>query len=500
VTILYLYILVMDCSNSDAILLMNKLEWLLLFENECTVTHVDKKEAVALLLEECCGTLKLSSDNDTDGLKQLCHQFLDGQYADILRGEVAKTVLLLGVDVAEDPNHNDSLLHFLQERLLSYCGEGKAAIVTLMELEIIGAASLNLFLQLNYTGPSIELSNLDDINPHPFMSTFIPSDEKNGGDPTSPTPPHNRFHNFILSKLAVDGELPCQVCEGPYFLYLARIILLHLAHFTLGETEEDSQLFWTKPGSSTVINTKCSILQQAHIELRLVHLWSARAAVAHQRLLNPLDPSETLWREINQMFQHIEERTLLAKSSCEKLQDQGKFVAQIMLERGLAEHHFNRKGRGREYFRKAQDYSGLQVDLTGSQGKRTKYQQKSTAQLLVRTHNIHNNKIYTTLNGHPPSNGTAVIESNAAVIPTMIPHSEEEILLEKVQYENDDDNSPDKLSPLDQSILLSLCLNVKNNNPLDGLTAEEMGAYLERVLVQHDDWMIFSTALLERVS
>ncbi|MFN9979634.1 MAG: hypothetical protein ACK53Y_06965, partial [bacterium] len=86
------------------------------------------------------------------------------------------------------------------------------------------------------------------------------------------------------------------------------------------------------------------------------------------------------------------------------------------------------------------------------------------------------------------------------VIPTMIPHSEEEILLEKVQYENDDDNSPDKLSPLDQSILLSLCLNVKNNNPLDGLTAEEMGAYLERVLVQHDDWMIFSTALLERVS
>jgi hypothetical protein len=37
----------MDCSNSDVILLMNKLEWLLLFENECTVTHVDKKEAVA---------------------------------------------------------------------------------------------------------------------------------------------------------------------------------------------------------------------------------------------------------------------------------------------------------------------------------------------------------------------------------------------------------------------------------------------------------------------
>jgi hypothetical protein len=42
-------------------------------------------------------------------------------------------------------------------------------------------------------------------------------------------------------------------------------------------------------------------------------------------------------------------------------------------------------------------------------------------------------------------------------------------------------------------------LDVKNSNPTgDELTAEEMGAYLARVLDHHDDWMLYSTALLER--
>jgi hypothetical protein len=48
-------------------------------------------------------------------------------------------------------------------------------------------------------------------------------------------------------------------------------------------------------------------------------------------------------------------------------------------------------------------------------------------------------------------------------------------------------------------MVLSLCLNVKNSNPTgDELTAEEMGAYLARVLDHHDDWILYSTALLER--
>jgi len=54
------------------------------------------------------------------------------------------------------------------------------------------------------------------------------------------------------------------------------------------------------------------------------------------------------------------------------------------------------------------------------------------------------------------------------------------------------------LHPIDQSIILALCLDVSNSNPVDGLTNEEMQPFVERVLDIATNWMIHSTALLER--
>ena len=90
-------------------------------------------------------------------------------------------------------------------------------------------------------------------------------------------------------------------------------------------------------------------------------------------------------------------------------------------------------------------------------------------------------------------------EENADKLKTqMIEHGEDGILLEKVKFDDEKENIVSRLSILDQAILLALCLDVKNNNPADGLTGEQMGAYLARVLDHHDDWMVYSTALLER--
>lgn len=59
-------------------------------------------------------------------------------------------------------------------------------------------------------------------------------------------------------------------------------------------------------------------------------------------------------------------------------------------------------------------------------------------------------------------------------------------------------NTGGQLSTIDQSILLALCLDVSNSNAADQLTYEEMMAYIERILQQANNWMIHSTALLER--
>ena len=126
------------------------------------------------------------------------------------------------------------------------------------------------------------------------------------------------------------------------------------------------------------------------------------------------------------------------------------------------------------------------VQVTGAEGRRTKYQQKSTAQMLVRAKPTNNNT------------KNESTDSKENIKKQYVDHQDETILLDKVKYVEEEDNTHFELSILQQTILLALCLDVKNKNPMDGLTAEEMGAFLECVLQQHDDWMVYATGLLER--
>ena len=63
--------------------------------------------------------------------------------------------------------------------------------------------------------------------------------------------------------------------------------------------------------------------------------------------------------------------------------DSGQIAARVMLEWGLAEHHFERKGKVKGSFEKAKDYSGVEITVTGAKGKRTKFQTEDKTQYLV---------------------------------------------------------------------------------------------------------------------
>ena len=73
----------------------------------------------------------------------------------------------------------------------------------------------------------------------------------------------------------------------------------------------------------------------------------------------------------------------------------------------------------------------------------------------------------------PPSSATS---------PSTAIHDEHNHLLERTAFSADESQKP--LTKLDQSILLAFCLDVKNDNPADGLTAEQMSPFLERVLMR----------------
>jgi tetratricopeptide (TPR) repeat protein len=398
--------------------------------------------------------------------------------------------------------------HYLRERVVEI---GSESIASCAALELIGIAAFNLYLQSNYTGPSLQEDQLHDVNPHPDLgSLFVPGLECDyvQVDTTVTTTPlskgNNSMQNAILAELVVDGEWPCPICHTPYFLLVARIILSTLAQTDSHKIGPNTELTdstgmhdWLCNRDSMPAAAPPSIAATSFraysARLQGVYVWSARACVAHERLLQARRPTETLWTEAQRLFEIC--RASVASddyTATSTVGDNSLSAAVIWLEWGLAQHFFDQPGKGRKSFRQAMQHTGLSVEVTGAIGKRTKFQQQSTAQMLVRAKSVSQPSIDSL-----PTNCKSIDEKNQ-IKEQMIEHSEEGILLERIKFEQESENAAQDLTILDQSILLALCLDVKNSNPNDCLTAEEMGAYLSRVLDHHDDWMVYSTALLER--
>jgi len=522
-------------------------ELLLAIEKDRLLPHQlsGKQASVDVVFGDECSELS--------NVKCLFNLLENGQYADMLRSQTALEIFGTEFDGSEKVSGELSMVEQIKSKILAYFtskASSESAIAKCLELELIGIASLNLFLQLNYCGPSMdrgikpeegEVSThpLDGINPHGMfeslakkenekekaqsmavsplpLSASTPIPEEDESDPEGDKEPSNQatetivvplketnttnyFHNSVLSELSIDGEWPFQVCVAPYFLLLARAILSTLAEPTspfrcwssVNRSSDLADALISANGSSA------SIFAAGASHLSSTSHWSARAIVAHRRLISTRrddDDGEacpTLWREAESAFSRCISEFCDKETAFEDPERVAFVASAIMLEWGLAQHHFRKSGRGKASFNKAKEYSKLEVEVTGAEGVRTKYQTKMTAQYLVRA----KPNVAVTDDNDTDTKNKANIEKQ------MIKHddvSDDALLLEKIRFENADDNVHINLSIHDQSILLALCLDVKNDNPMDGLTGTQMGAYLARVLNQHDDWMVYATGLLER--
>jgi tetratricopeptide (TPR) repeat protein len=437
-----------------------------------------------------------SSENSIDIPEHLITMFQQlqaGDYATMLR----TSTFLNHLTVTNDATSATALI---QQQVC----QRVQCLADCIEFELLAIAALNLFLQGNYTGPSVEdigMSDdsdipLADINPHPVFTDILKVNTQTVGalsvtfeeekeDMTSTVTSasqsltrkwHKPYQNSVLAELSVDGDWPCQVCHGPYFLLLSNAILECLSGVR-------------RCSSERVFVESCGLLQG-------VHVWMLRATVAHERMLQVREPSVTLWEQAQRSMETCT-RLFSAVPPLVVSSTPNERAAAINLEIGLAHHHFDRPGKGRSFFLKAQEYSCLNVEVTGASGKRTKFQQKATAQMLVKATGSSNDTDATPVAAMQETE--VHIDSNKShVKDQLIDHPEDGILLERIKFDDEKENEIKSISVLDQAIILALCLDVKNSNPSDGLTAEEMGAYLACVLNHHDDWMIYSTALLER--
>jgi hypothetical protein len=165
------------------------------------------------------------------------------------------------------------------------------------------------------------------------------------------------------------------------------------------------------------------------------------------------------------------------------LADEPDLVGQLWLERGLFENYQSNDRAALECFVRAARATGLRYELTGALGRRTKFQQTDLTQLVLLAesrarHGDSAGEKKTEEARKDISSGATRDASDELVkkLPETLALNDD-TLLEHTEFTSsnpavpgsllshlDPSNQP-ALHPLDQCILLSLCLNVRNTSP-----------------------------------
>ncbi|KAL3671524.1 hypothetical protein V7S43_003444 [Phytophthora oleae] len=467
----------------------------------------------------------------------------EGEYADAIRLPQAQKLLQAVTqlrseeqgDEDEDMHICGSLASALQSYLLDQCDSTEDRLVTAYEILFVGVAFFNMYVQANYTGPAFEKETLRNVL---NLATHLISCSTESNDKKS--------HSDALVALQVDGESPFSICEYPQFLLVGRCLLDFVGNHAYNDWSVAANEVVSGQNDNEVADdilegpAKRQITGGAAVralgemleQIKSAAWWNARAAVAHERLLLANQPSNTLWFEARRGYiQTLKTSELFAFE-----QETQYLLARAYVEWGLAQHHFDKNKHGKSTFARAKEISGVSVQLSGSMGKRTKFQQKSVAQMVLlaasmkepasedaeasvyatavaeSTHVDFGGKQTTTEgemdNTAPPADGLSAEEEQ---IQRLVQEGEasyrnvnldqvdqDNYLLESIAFEDRKLTQQGNLQIVDQIVLLGLCLDVKNSNANDGLTREEMMPYVTRVLENPNNWMVYSTALLER--
>ena len=300
---------------------------------------------------------------------------------------------------------------------------------------LTAVACLHAFQQANWTGPDLD----PDLDPP--LSLLVPPSTL-----TAETLQHKS-----IAELACTGEPAYHLARAAFLFRLALLLLS------------------TRPFHHA----------------RSAHWWRVRAWAVHQQLLaEPVPVPRDVLVPLDGLADAYADEPLL--------------VGRLWLERGLLEHHVTNDRAALECFVKAARATGLRYELTGALGRRTKFQQTDMTQLVLLAES------------RPRAEGGS--RETEEELPETLALNDD-TLLEQTEFTSSHPTAPDDddsrlghldpanqppLHPLDQCILLSLCLNVRNTSPAHGLTTEQMAPYVARVISHPENWSVHTMALLLR--
>lgn len=380
-------------------------------------------------------------------------QVVQGEFASVLRSDTARRLLSLEAEYSADEVVHVNLLEAFRITRLS---------LTTPEDELdrlaIGVAALHSFIQVNWTGPDLS-----------FVSTDVLC--SNGGVPLSATAlvTEQELNTIAIQRLALDGE--------PAY-HLSRCApLLHIA---------------------------LQIFRLPFRHVKSSPLWNMRGSRIHREILDEPVPFPD------------DDLQLVERFADESVPPQDKdLLGRIRIEKGLMHHLLRQDKLAANEFVEAAKIMGLRYELTGVKGRRTKYQVYDLTQLVLLAQSRDRGD-----DGHAVESSSPQVDQELdgeEHLSVPVPESlslNDETLLERTEYTSTtiathtaepssllshiDPNDQPPLHPLDQCVLLGLCLHVKNTSPQHGLTSEQMAPYVSRVISHPRNWSVHTMALLLR--
>ncbi|KAG5221009.1 TPR repeat-containing protein [Salix suchowensis] len=182
---------------------------------------------------------------------------------------------------------------------------------------LVAIALLHAFIQVNWTGPDLDVKPLEIIQ----------------GEAVGLT---NEILNIkATSELAYGGEPAYHLTKHPFLLRLAQLLL-----------------------------------ESPYHHCKSIPWWRLRATTVHQHVLDEtVAPPPSVLASI--------------ETQTESIASDPELTGRLHLEVGLLEHILSQDRAASNYFLRAIRATGLQYELTGALGKRTKFQQNDLSQLVL---------------------------------------------------------------------------------------------------------------------
>uniref|UniRef100_A0A674P459 Tetratricopeptide repeat protein 27 n=1 Tax=Takifugu rubripes TaxID=31033 RepID=A0A674P459_TAKRU len=369
-------------------------------------------------------------NSGTGEVGSLLESLMEGDFEAVLQNQH-----ILDLLAGDGSGADEDIEAYLEGRVSLYltCGPCDDQRTRELVLLVLAASCLHLFAQSNWTGPSVSIA-LCDLLP-PILQPF-----------------NERLSAPLRSHLLLDGESVYTLVANPFLLLLARVILV-----------------------------KCS---SRMLSLQLVPWWTLRYISLHQQILEDCSPQ----------LHSLAQSSMDTVMKCEPgLSEHCTLATQFHLECSYISLMYYDYKLAKEHIRKAQELSGLDISMTGALGKRTHFQQKNLAQLVLQVE-------------RKEEQAKASREDSPSYTPpSMLPRDyrlNDDTVLDHISFAEPGQYDLPDLRAEEQAVHLwccSLC-GPPGLLPVNPLNIEDTLFFLQCILSQPKFWAVHVSALCLRTS